>query len=153
MKRHYGQVALLVLIGFAMTPMLAAAANRQRIECPMYIPEKDMAIPSAPAGWKALVSGPAHINRVELTMGAPELRVVLKPQRLPKNGKWLGDQWAGLKASRQPDEDGVWMSCVYGSSGNFALSRRLDDNVEQCKAIYRLDTHGHNQSIEIMCTW
>ena len=153
MMRYRTQIALLVFMSFAVTPIFAAAPNQQRAFCPSLISETNMAVPSAPSGWKPSVRGPAHINRIELTMGPPELRIVLKPQSSPKNGKWFGDEWTGLQAARQPDEDGVWMSCVYGSSGNLALSRRLDDKVDHCKAIYRLDAHGHNQSLEMVCTW
>ena len=153
MKCHYSQIALLVLANFVMTSAPAAAENQERVVCPLFIPEKDMAAPSAPSGWKSFVSGPAHVNRIELTMGPPEQRVVLKPKGLEKNGRWPGDQWTRLKSSRQPEEDGVWMSCVYGSSGNLALGRRLNDNVEHCKSVYRLDAHGHNQSVEMVCRW
>lgn len=153
MKRFPIQIILPLVACIILVPRIAAAENQQRISCPMLIPEADMVAPKAPEGWKSSVMGPAHINRIEVTMGPPEQRVVLKPKHEPKGGGWVGDRWTGLRSYRNPDEDGVWMSCVYGSSGNLGFTRRLNDKVEQCRAIYQLDTARHNKSVELICTW
>lgn len=118
-----------------------------------------MTPPQAPQGWKAYVGSAALLQRLDLTAGPPDQLGWLRPKDGPQGKNWSTDLWMGLQKERwhfpkgrPPDDNGIWLSCVYGRHGTTILGKRLDDNVSECKATYRTDKQGVF-SIEFQCKW
>ena len=122
---------------------LAAAA----ITCPMELPGRNLTLANVPQGWTAVAPTKILLSSIDVTLGSPEERRVMKSERYgeKKSGSYQ-IRFSNLNTITQFEK---WVTCSY-SDNDIAIARRLTQGVSQCVVTYTPDDQG-TRSIQAVC--
>ncbi len=137
------QQSIIAIAGIVSIGLCQAAP--QRFQCPEEIDPQAITI-AAPAGWHPYPAFPLQLLGAGMSAGAPESEAHLRGEPLDaKGGKTLYE----LGSIRV--EDGKWLDCRYGDSGEIQMSRRLDDSLKRCTITHARPVKGTPRRIDISC--
>lgn len=121
----------------------AAATGSRQLQCPAEISPADVKI-AARAGWQTYAPFSLPLFGAGMSSGPPESEMQLRGEPLDAKGDTTSYRFGG------PDEE-RWLDCRYGRSGEFTMSRRLDDRIRQCVIKLHKQVPGEARRIDIRC--
>jgi len=133
------------LVWFVVLAWSSAAASA--LECPPFIPASSVQVSDVPKGWRALIGAPLYLHEAAPMSGPPEQMGELSDFKQTS----AKDTWTNTYKLDGKFAEGKWLACRYGESGQVTLSKRLDDNIQQCVFTYRKGEHVGQTGITIIC--
>jgi hypothetical protein len=132
-----------VLLAF---PVVSLAAV-QRVDCPPLLPERSIRLLDTPSGWRTYIAAPLYLHSAAPIDGPPEALGQLRgTATLGGENSWAD---AYDLSGRYPE--GKWMQCSYGMLNEVSLSKRLDDDTNECTITGRKGDKAGQNVFEIVC--
>ena len=133
-------------IGIVMALSIAGSVQGADIgkqQCPAEISPGDINIVARP-GWKTHAPYSLPLFGAGMSAGPPESEMTLHGEPLDAKGDSTSYSFGG------PDEE-RWLDCRYGRSGEFTMSRRLDNGIKQCVITHFKLAPGNPRRVDIRC--
>lgn len=137
-------IALCVLLAVA-SPR--SFAGTQLVECPVSIPPSLIRLTGPASEWKPFVSAPLYLHAAAPIYGPPEARGEIV-DFTSRPGKI---EWSYSYKLEGNFDDGKWIQCAYGANNEMTLSKRIDDNTQECTFTYRKGRKVAQHDIKIQC--
>ncbi|MRW92527.1 hypothetical protein GJ699_21235 [Duganella sp. FT80W] len=133
-------LVLLMLHSSAIPPAMS-------FECPDAIPQSAIRITAASTDWVPYVASPLYLHAAAPMDGPPEMKGELAEFKETR-GK---NEWSYSYALDGAFPNGKWLQCTYGEHNQVTLSRRLPDEIQACKFVYRKGSKAGQHQITIQC--
>ncbi|WBS02958.1 hypothetical protein OU994_01225 [Pseudoduganella sp. SL102] len=124
----------------------AQAAQAGQLECPDEITPGHVTLASR-GEWQPYVPHSLPLFGAGMSAGPPASEMQLRGEPLDAKGNGTSYRFGG---AGQDEER--WLVCRYGRSGEFIMSRRLDDKIRQCIIRHHKLVAGNPRRIEIRCS-
>lgn len=123
------------------------AAPTTSFECPSAIPVEELQVVRPAPGWTPHVASPMYLHAAAPMYGPPEMKGDLADFKETR-GK---EKWSYTYGLNGAFPDGKWLQCAYGEHNQVTLSRRLPDNIQECKFTYSKGSKAGQHEIQIQC--
>jgi hypothetical protein len=134
-----GSVLLVTQNAFGATP--------KRYQCPQFVPEASVHLTPPGSDWMPFVSLPLYLNGAAPADGPPERLGIFRGGEVVKTKTGWSQNFSLI--GRYPE--GKWLRCDYGSVGAISLSKRLPDEITECKVSWKKGEHVEENIVEIWC--
>lgn len=137
----------LIAIAMALLAVTSAQAGEPRqLQCPDELTPGEVKVTTR-AGWQTHVPYSLPLFGAGMSAGSPESEMQLRGEPLDAKGSSTAYRFGG----GGPNEE-RWLDCRYGRSGEFTMSRRLDDKIRQCVIKHHKLEPGNPRRVEIRCS-
>jgi hypothetical protein len=144
LTKTWAYPALFVLLTVS---IMLKAAPLQSLECPELIPSASVEVIDVPGDWLPYVASPLYLHAAAPMYGPPELKGDLTDFKEARTK----NEWSYTYALDGAFPEGKWLQCAYGERNQITLSRRLPDEVQECRFTYRKGAKAGQHAIKIKC--
>jgi hypothetical protein len=145
-KTRIDGTMLITLLAMA---SMASAANQQQVTCPTEIPQQSIQLTNTPKDWVPYVASPLYLHSAGMAGDSPEKLVTLVGESAGRPSKT--GEWSTTFKLEGPYPQGKWLECGYGEYNQIILSKRLRDDIQECKVSYRAGEKAGQNVLKISC--